>query len=213
MNRYQQVISPQYRQQALNWIIEHSENPESVLEPEFDIEDDTRRYAKKIRNLTQCDPLFWNVWFSESGLNDIVKHFLPQSRLLRHAAFIKRHADESYIPLHQDIALWEKKWESAHTFWIALTPSKNENGGLFYCKKSDVIYPHEFDLRYPMFKCIDLNKNTITASDLSDAPLDEGDVLVWPARTPHGSYANSSGKLRIGMPVVFVDEAEYQTLK
>ncbi|BFO09657.1 hypothetical protein GGER_21670 [Serratia rubidaea] len=88
----------------------------------------------------------------------MVGDHLSRPKLLRHAAFIKRHADESYIPLHQDIALWEKAYESAVTFWIALTPSRNENGGMFYCRSAETIYPHEFNLQYPMFKCIDVEK-------------------------------------------------------
>ncbi|MFO6383122.1 phytanoyl-CoA dioxygenase family protein, partial [Pseudomonas aeruginosa] len=76
-----------------------------------------------MRNLHRHDPLFWDDWFARSGLDALVRDHLRKPRLLRHAAFIKRHADESYIPLHQDIALWEKRYESAQTFWVALTPS------------------------------------------------------------------------------------------
>ena len=212
MKRYQQAITSGFQQQALDWITTHSVTPHTGLEPEFDIGDDEQRYAKKIRNLSQHDPHFWQGWFTDSGMIPIIRQYLARPRLLRHAAFIKRHADESFIPLHQDIALWEKPYESAMTFWIALTPSRNENGGMFYHPDTDVIYPHEFDLQYPMFKCIDLQKNRISPQDLRDVPLEAGDILIWPARTPHGSYMNTSGQLRIGMPVVFVDEDEYQKL-
>ncbi|CAI0851594.1 Phytanoyl-CoA dioxygenase (PhyH) [Serratia rubidaea] len=212
MKHFQQVITSHYQQQALTWILSASEAPQPLLEPEFDITDDDGRYAKKIRNLSEADPSFWQQWFQLSGLNALVGDHLSRPKLLRHAAFIKRHADESYIPLHQDIALWEKAYESAVTFWIALTPSRNENGGMFYCRSAETIYPHEFNLQYPMFKCIDVEKNRIPPESIVDAPLEAGDVLVWPARTPHGSYMNTSGQLRIGMPVVFVDESEYQKL-
>ncbi|MDV5139670.1 phytanoyl-CoA dioxygenase family protein [Chimaeribacter arupi] len=207
-----QAISPAFQQQALDWILTQSDTPSAVLEPEFDIGDDTQRYAKKIRNLSRHDPAFWEAWCRDSGLMALVSRYLTTPRLLRHAAFIKRHADESFIPLHQDIALWEKPFHSAWTFWVALTPSLKENGGMFYRPDTEGVYPHEFDLNYPMFKCIDLEKNRISPQELKDAPLNAGDVLVWPANTPHGSYMNTSGQLRIGMPIVFVEESEYQTL-
>ncbi|WP_447532060.1 phytanoyl-CoA dioxygenase family protein, partial [Pseudomonas aeruginosa] len=71
-------------------------------------------------------------------------------------AGIKRPADASYIPQHPDIARWEKRYESAQTFWVALPPSRNANGGMFYYPDDRTIFPHVFDLAYPMFKCIDL---------------------------------------------------------
>ncbi|WP_163377426.1 phytanoyl-CoA dioxygenase family protein, partial [Escherichia coli] len=64
----------------------------------------------------------------------------------------------------------------------------------------------------PMFKCIDLQANGISREQLVDAELDAGDVLVWPARTAHGSHNNRSGELRIGMPIVFVEDDEFHQL-
>ncbi|PHM60710.1 hypothetical protein Xsto_03737 [Xenorhabdus stockiae] len=209
---HKQAISPIFQKQALEWVLIQSDSPSAMLEPEFDIDDDKRRYAKKIRNIFHVDPLFWQTWCDDSGLIQIVSQYLNRPRLLRHAAFIKRHADESFIPLHQDIALWEKSFHTAWTFWVALTPAFKENGGMFYHPNTEVVYPHEFDLNYPMFKCIDLEKNKISQEELKDASLNAGDILVWPAKTPHGSYMNTSGQLRVGMPIVFVEETEYQKI-
>nr|WP_132646912.1 alpha/beta fold hydrolase [Pseudomonas aeruginosa] len=171
-----------------------------------------REWIALMSELGELRELFWDDWFARSGLDALVRDHLRKPRLLRHAAFIKRHADESYIPLHQDIALWEKRYESAQTFWVALTPSRNDNGGMFYYPDDRTIFPHEFDLAYPMFKCIDLQANGISREQLVDAELDAGDVLVWPARTAHGSHNNRSGQLRIGMPIVFVDDDEFHQL-
>ncbi|WFQ80884.1 phytanoyl-CoA dioxygenase family protein [Xenorhabdus sp. SF857] len=209
---HKQAISLDFQKLALDWILAQSDSPSAGLEPEFDIGDDKLRYAKKIRNISNHDPQFWQAWSYDSGLTKIVNQYLDNPRLLRHAAFIKRHADESFIPLHQDIALWEKPFNTAWTFWVALTPAFKENGGMFYLPDTDVVYPHEFDLNYPMFKCIDLEKNQISQEELKDVSLQAGDILVWPAKTPHGSYMNISGQLRIGMPIVFVEEIEYQKL-
>ncbi|WP_338805081.1 phytanoyl-CoA dioxygenase family protein [Xenorhabdus griffiniae] len=209
---HKQAISPDFQKLALDWILAQSDSPSAGLEPEFDIGDDKLRYAKKIRNISNHDPQFWQAWCYDSGLTKIVSQYLDNPRLLRHAAFIKRHADESFIPLHQDIALWEKPFNTAWTFWVALTPAFKENGGMFYLPDTDVVYPHEFDLNYPMFKCIDLEKNRISQEELKDVSLQAGDISVWPAKTPHGSYMNISGQLRIGMPIVFVEENEYQRL-
>ncbi|OKO99599.1 phytanoyl-CoA dioxygenase family protein [Xenorhabdus eapokensis] len=209
---HKQAILPDFQKLALDWILAQSDFPSAGLEPEFDIGDDKLRYAKKIRNISNHDPQFWQAWRYDSGLTKIVSQYLDNPRLLRHAAFIKRHADESFIPLHQDIALWEKPFNTAWTFWVALTPAFKENGGMFYLPDTDVVYPHEFNLNYPMFKCIDLEKNQISQEKLKDVSLQAGDISVWPAKTPHGSYMNISGQLRIGMPIVFVEENEYQRL-
>ncbi|MGA4815809.1 phytanoyl-CoA dioxygenase family protein [Pseudomonas aeruginosa] len=107
MKHYRQVVSPQLRQQALDWISpRRSGGPGAGT----GIRHRRRRAreAKSARNLHRHDPLFWDDWFARSGLDALVRDHLRKPRLLRHAAFIKRHADESYIPLHQDIALWEE---------------------------------------------------------------------------------------------------------
>lgn len=67
MKHYRQVVSPQLRQQALDWILAAAQRPDPALEPEFDIADDERREAKKVRNLHRHDPLFWDDWFARSG--------------------------------------------------------------------------------------------------------------------------------------------------
>ena len=43
MKHYRQVVSPQLRQQALDWILAAAQRPDPALEPEFDIADDERR--------------------------------------------------------------------------------------------------------------------------------------------------------------------------
>ncbi|MDF5910059.1 phytanoyl-CoA dioxygenase family protein [Pseudomonas aeruginosa] len=86
----------------------------------------------------------------------------------------------------------EKRYESAQTFWVALTPSRNDNGGMFYYPDDRTIFPHEFDLAYPMFKCIDLQANGISREQLVDAELDAGDVLVRPARTAQAATTTAA---------------------
>ena len=56
MKHYRQVVSPQLRQQALDWILAAAQRPDPALEPEFDIADDERREAKKVRNLHRPAP-------------------------------------------------------------------------------------------------------------------------------------------------------------
>ncbi len=103
------------RQQALDWILAAAQRRTR----RWNRIRHRRRRAPRGRRCATCtaDPLFWDDWFARSRLDALVRDHLRKPRLLRHAAFIKRHADESYIPLHQDIALWEKRYESAQTFW------------------------------------------------------------------------------------------------
>ncbi|MGA4815810.1 phytanoyl-CoA dioxygenase family protein [Pseudomonas aeruginosa] len=63
---------------------------------------------------------------------------------------------------------------------------------MFWPPDDRTIFPHEFDLAYPMFKCIDLQASGISREQLVDAELDAGDVLVWPP-APHMAYNNRSG--------------------
>ena len=202
-------ISPIYVEQALCWILQASDHPRAELEPDFDINDNERRYAKKIRKLHVVDENFWNGWLNQSGINEIVRAMLDAPVLIKHAAFIKRKADESFIPLHQDIALWEKKYESAVTIWVALTRSFKENGGMFYLVNEKRILEHGFDIRYPTFKCINESNPALIGASYRDLELDAGDLAIWPARTAHGSYSNSRGELRVGMPFVYVEKSEY----
>lgn len=209
MKRIANLISPPHRESALQWILTHSDCPDPALEPEFDVNDDERRYAKKIRKLSQKDPAFWTAWLHDTGIEALVAEQMKQPLLVKHAAFVKRQADESFIPLHQDIALWEHPYETALTAWVALTPARRENGGLFYHPNTSTVHPHAFDLDYPMFKCIPADEPNMDRSALRDIDADAGDVLLWPSRTAHGSHVNTQGGLRVGMPMVYVEEAEF----
>lgn len=209
MKRIANLIAPEHRESALQWILTHSENPDPVLEPEFDIDDDRRTHAKKIRKLALKDPAFWTTWLRESGIEALMAGHLEKPLLIKHAAFIKRQPSESFIPLHQDIALWEHPYETAMTAWVALTPSRRGNGGMFYHPDASTIHPHACDLEYPMFKCIPRDTPHLDRDALVDIEADAGDVLLWPSRTAHGSHANVLGGLRVGMPIVYVEEAEF----
>lgn len=203
------LLSQEHTAAALQWVMSRSEQPQAALEPEFDIADDQHHQAKKIRKLFWNDPLFWGAWLDNSGLSALSSVALQRPRLIKHAAFIKRGRDESYIPLHQDIALWERKYTSAITFWVALTEAKRANGGMFFYPDNSVLYRHSLDIRYPMFKCINEEEPRVNLGLVVDAELEAGDVLQWDAATAHGSHVNDNGKLRVGMPLVFVEEDEY----
>ncbi|GLZ18924.1 phytanoyl-CoA dioxygenase family protein [Burkholderia plantarii] len=209
MKIVRKLLSPQHTAAALDWVMRRSEQPAAALEPEFDIADDERRLAKKIRKLYWADEPFWQAWLDDGGLGALSRQTLKRPKLIKHAAFIKRGRDESFIPLHQDIALWERKYETATTFWVALTESKRANGGMFFYPDNSIVYHHSLDLRYPMFKCINEEETRVDMSRVVDAELEAGDVLQWDAATAHGSHTNDNGRLRIGMPLVFVEEDEY----
>jgi hypothetical protein len=213
LERISGFLAEEHQKSALDWILKNSKHPDARMQPDFDIDDDDRIFAKKIRELHVFDNVFWSKWLNDSGLICLVQKYLKTPYLIKHAAFIKRRRDESYIPLHQDICLWEQKYESAMTFWIALSQSKRENGGMFYYPDNKNIFEHTLDIRYPMFKSI--SKETSPKLDwqnIQDIEAEPGDVLIWSARTAHGSYSNESGQLRIGMPLVFVEHSEYLTL-
>jgi len=145
-----------------------------------------------------------------SGIAPLVREYIGDPVLIKHAAFIKRHKEESFIPLHQDSALWERPYKTAITVWVALTDSKKSNGGMFYYPYIENLFPHEFDLRYPSFKCIPCDRLKIGDEDLKPIEVSSGSIVIWPANLPHGSYSNISGQFRLGMPMVFVSKSELE---
>lgn len=205
----ERLVDPENVCSALDWILKASENPSKSLEPEFDIISSERRFAKKIRKLSQNDPQFWEGWLERNQVFRLARSMLAKPKIIKHAAFIKRHYDESYIPLHQDFALWERPYKTAITLWVALTRSVRENGGMFYFPDDGTIFKHELNLKYPMFKCISEEEPRVEPSRFVDLNLQSGDVAIWGAGTAHGSYSNSTGELRVGMPMVFIEEEEF----
>jgi hypothetical protein len=201
-------ISQDESAKAIEWIKECSYLPSKILEPDFDINDDIRQFAKKIRKLYWHDKEFWSTWFENTGFMKLVKNYIENPVLIKHAAFIKRHADESYIPLHQDIVLWERPFRTAITFWVALTDSLQSNGGMFYYPCISRLFLHELDIKFPSFKCITLDKEFLDPSQFKNINVKSGSVVIWPGSLPHGSHNNISGNLRIGMPFVFIDQSE-----
>lgn len=201
-------ISQESTRAAMDWVICHATSPSKALEPEFDIHDDVRKSAKKIRKLYWQDKVFWDDWFRDTGLLALVRSYIKDPVLIKHAAFVKRHVDESYIPLHQDVLLWEKPYKTAVTFWIALTDSTQSNGGMFYYPCISQLFFHELNIQFPSFKSIALAKENIDSSNYQSINVKAGSIVIWPATLPHGSHENTSGALRIGMPLVFIDQSE-----
>jgi hypothetical protein len=210
MEHIERVVSSMLLSSAVDWITERSEFPDPKLEPEFDIDDQARRYAKKLRKLTQFDMPFWGNWIEQSGIQKLAGMRLSKPLLLKHAAFIKRAMDESYIPLHQDIVSWEYPFSTGITIWVALTDCRKEHGGLFYLPDDSTIHEHVMDLRYPSFKCLTPEfAKGVKWDHLRDLDANAGDVLIWPGHTAHGSHEKLLGGVRIAMPLVYIEESEF----
>jgi Phytanoyl-CoA dioxygenase (PhyH) len=196
----------EFLDEAINWISEKASFPHKDLEPQFDVK--TGRVSK-LRKLYWHAPFFWENWINKTGLTALVKEFFEDPVLIKHAVFLKDVKDSGFVPLHQDIALWEKKYFSAKTFWVSLTASSRINGGLFYLAECSQLYEHELDINYPQFKIIDLDRSNLSEDDLVEVKTLPGEVVIWEADVPHGSYINKNGELRLGMPFVFIERSEY----
>lgn len=208
MQVFSKIISNESTESALNWVLEHSKHPNKELDPCFDIFSDDRQFANKIRRLYWFDTIFWEKWLEASCMMNLVKQFIEHPLLIKHAAFIKRGVDESFIPPHQDIVLWEKKYKTATVFWVSLTDAAKSNGGIFYYPDSSKIYKHSLDIQFPNFKYISKESGEIDYNKLTAVDARRSDVLVWNAMDVHGSFENKIGKLRVGMPMVFVERSE-----
>lgn len=193
---------------AKAWVLYNSIAPNPKLQPSFDVSNDTHLYAEKLQKIYWYDQSYWNKWLNDSCFFDLARKYLEKPILIKHEALIKRHCYESYVPLHQDIILWGRPYETAITLWVPLTDSSYETGGMFYYPVIDQLFEHVVDMKYPKSKIIDINKESINQQSIININASRGDVVICPSSLPYGSNYNMSNSLRIGMPFVFIEKAE-----
>lgn len=180
-----------------------------TLEPQFeDTDQQSGRTVRKLRRLFWNDPAFWERTLANEGVFDLARNVVSAApALVFHAAFLKPAGIGSPVAYHQDQALWTYSYPNAANFWLAVTPSRLENGCIRICPGSHLkgLIPHRANPDYPFHDSIDLEVQGLHSVPVE---MDAGDVLLWDRYIAHGSEANRSAMNRKGVVMVFVDSLQ-----
>ena len=152
-------------------------------------------------------------WAYELATNpimlDIAEDLLGPNILLYHnTTWLKHESDEAYVTWHQDNIYIGVEPCELLSFWIALTPSREENGCMHVLPNTHNggVYP----LGTP-----DLSEKSMlpsgmqTAYDVSQItpvtmPLDIGEASIHHAEVIHGSLPNMSDRRRMGITFMYM---------
>jgi ectoine hydroxylase-related dioxygenase (phytanoyl-CoA dioxygenase family) len=155
-----------------------------------------------------------NLWL-ESGE---VKQFVFGKRLARIAAELMgvsgvrlyhdqalyKEAGGGLTPWHADQYYWPLSTDKAVTAWVPLQQTPAEMGPLAFCEKS-----HRFqigrDLEISDESEMTL-KQALSAFHMEESPFDLGDVSFHAGWTFHRAGANSTGRIREVMTMIYMDE-------
>lgn len=176
------------------------------LEPEFEkAAEGQTALVRKVRRLFWYDPKFWADIFRSSCIRDMAEGIVGSSTMLiLHAAFLKPAHFGSATPPHQDQALWEIDYPGAVSMWVAIDPATHENGCLQMYPGSHRLgcLPHSSNGGHPR---VDVSRIPINPQE---APLRQGDAVLWHRYTLHASEPNRSAQNRWGMVMVFANGAD-----
>ena len=122
---------------------------------------------------------------------------------------VKEPGASAPTPWHHDLPYWRLNGTQIASCWVALDVMGPDNGMVEYVRgshRSDVLYrPEEFgdDTRFrnmTLERTPDINANR-DAFDIVTFTMQPGDVIVFHARTLHGSPANVSTRARRALSV------------
>lgn len=118
-----------------------------------------------------------------------------------------RHGSET--PWHQDQALWPLWMPTATSCWVALDEATLENGCIQFARAS-----HEGGMEEHVLGADALHEHIpgerAQAYEVVPVVMEPGDGVFFGGRVWHHSEPNCSPRRRLGMPVVYVSEAELQ---
>ena len=140
---------------------------------------------------------------------DAVEDLIGPDILLYHnTTWLKHASDQAYVTWHQDNIYIGIEPCELLSFWIALTPSKEENGCMHVLPGThqDGVFPiGEPDLSEKSM----LPSGMQTAYDMSQTtpvsmPLEAGEASVHHAQVIHGSLPNMANQRRMGITFMYM---------
>lgn len=151
-------------------------------------------------------PWLWDL-VHDRRLLDTIEDLLGPDLLCWGSSFIiKQPNDGRYVSWHQDATYWGLSAPEALTAWIALTPSRCENGCLRVLPGThQAQLPHR-NTRDPR-NLLGRREEVVTATDTSqavDIVLAPGEMSVHDVLVIHGSALNCSARRRVGFAARFI---------
>jgi hypothetical protein len=123
------------------------------------------------------------------------------------SVFPKRAHDPGYITMHQDGTYWGLSDGAVTTAWVALTPSKRENGCMRVVAGSHLrsYLPHrETHAEHNLLTRGQEVEVEVAEADITDIELAPGEMSLHDVRIIHGSNPNPSDVPRIGFAIRYV---------
>ncbi|WP_426193859.1 phytanoyl-CoA dioxygenase family protein [Massilia sp. DWR3-1-1] len=185
---------------AARWIVTHRDRTD--VASTHDRLNRNNRLPIKLRQLWNCDPVFWQHFLFDSGVLALPRALLgPEFLLIRSAAFIKYPHSSTFVGWHCDADLWGHPCEAGLTAWVPLTPVPRHSGCLQLLPGSHRAPPGKlgWDLRHPFHKVMDVSAMAAPEAVTADV----GDCIVMDRRTVHSSGPNNSDHERIGLVLAF----------
>lgn len=165
-----------------------------------------------ISPLTNFKPHLVVPWLSElvrnPGILDVVEKAIGPNILCWMSNFFTKDAnDRKFISWHQDSTYWELSSPEVVTAWVALTPSRPENGCLQVVPGSHLLeqVPHRdtYDADNMLSRGQQIAVD-VDPSQVVDVVLEPGQMSLHHVRIFHGSEPNRSKSRRIGFAIRYI---------
>ena len=129
------------------------------------------------------------------------------------AFFIKAGRSARFVSWHQDARYWGLEPHDGVTAWIALTPSRPENGCMRFIPKSHLRDLLEHDDTHAPDNILTRGQQVRNVDDSGaiDVVLEPGEISLHHMRVVHGSRPNTSAGRRLGLAVNYMPPHVRQT--
>ncbi len=128
--------------------------------------------------------------------------------------WIKEANDSAYVSWHQDSTYWGLSSPDVMTVWVALSPSKKENGVMRVVSHSHTKDQMAHKDTFAKDNLLTRGQEVEIEVDESQAvhmELEPGEVSLHHVKLVHGSNANSSSSRRVGLAIRMIPTHVRQT--
>ncbi len=130
------------------------------------------------------------------------------------AFFIKDARSTSFVSWHQDARYWGLEPHDGVTAWMALSPSRPENGGMRFVPGSHLLDVLEHVDTFAPDNILSRGQQVRGVDDTAavDVVLEPGQISLHHMRVVHGSGPNPGGDRRMGLAVNYMPAHVRQTM-
>lgn len=157
---------------------------------------------------------FLNSLIRNSNILDAVEDIIGPNILCWASSFFNKDArDPSYVSWHQDSTYWGLSEPDVVTAWVALTPSKIENGCMQVIPGThtiDQVDHRDTNAEHNLLSRGQEVEVDVDESKAVDLELDAGEISLHHVRLIHGSPPNPSDQRRIGYAIRYIPTHVYQ---